>query len=160
MDPAIKAAYIGGAFTVIAAVLGVYLARQRTRKPRPLLREASAAQLAVQIEKAPPLHRATLARSVYVGRWVKWRGTVASVNLWRFALAYVVQVVARERALRDPSVFLRFPIWARERVEHLRPGDSIEYEGRIASIDPISITLRRVKILMHQPAPSPDQRAT
>lgn len=97
------------------------------------IRETSGSEIRRQINEVPWTDTERRLSS-YSGKWLRARGTIRSIyrNLWYLQIW-----------LDDGGMILEYWIWDRARLEQLKPGDLIEYEGRIAKVDILHITVTR-----------------
>jgi hypothetical protein len=105
--------------------------------PLSLMREIAAIQA--------PLAREDFAEQNFVGRWVRWTGTVFGVA--DDGGCYRATLIGPRGSLAYGSVALTFPLKRRAEVEVLREGQEITYEGQICRASEISVQLVRVDIL-------------
>ena len=113
--------------------------------PRVLLPHNSPGFLKYQLARVPPLGRASAARDHYVGRWVRWSGTVQNVT-WGGVL-YTVLVAHARFGMGEDYVHLKIPQAQRGTIEHLCRGHQITYEAQIVDVDSTPIVLVRAEIL-------------
>ncbi|SRR6266567_3648077 len=160
MDPTTHAAWIGAGGAVVGgvlgAVIGAYIQRNRPPKPRAFLQERTPAEIRAAIDKAPLAHRQDYGKSVYVGRWVKWSGSVAHAQ---YAGPFF-QVMVSVGGDRSFDTILWYPRWSRRKVEHLREGDSIAFVGRLRGTSGMNADVWNAQITAHQSAPSTPPQAS
>jgi hypothetical protein len=106
-----------------------------TRKPdepKIYLQEKSPDEIVARIKSLNPLERDLVAKQTYVGRWVRWSGTILSVEPFRLL----------ETGGFTVTVEGGFPAFARlgflptekHLVEVLQEGDLINYEAKITHV--------------------------
>jgi len=119
------------------------------------IREGSAGELTDYFDTIAPLQKKPLFESSYLGRRVRWRGRVMSVSeLGKEYRVYVVEDTARGKSFY--GIALSFsPDW-RSRIEQLREGDDVSFEGSLESFYGGSFTVNVDKLSLNpRPSPSP-----
>jgi hypothetical protein len=105
---------------------------RRPDEPKVYLQEKSPDEVVARIKSLNPLERELVAKQTYVGRWVRWSGTMLSVEPFRFLErgGFTVTVGG------GSSVFARLQFLPTERhlVEALQEGDLINYEAKITHV--------------------------
>lgn len=88
-------------------------------------RVSSPRDIAAFLNTVPPLSRGTVADEVYRGKWVTWRGTIASIQNRGYCLSALVETPD------GAHVTLSFAPWERVHLEPYREGDGVAFEGQI-----------------------------
>lgn len=113
--------------------------------PMVFLREASVGELTAVRRAAPPRSFQQIARERWLGRWVRWGGTVREIAGQGDLLT--VMVVDS----RGGFVYLNFPLRHRTVVDSLREGDRIAFTGQIHELSDMCAGLVRVDFSVRRP---------
>lgn len=105
---------------------------RRPDEPKIYLQEKSPDEIVARIKSLNPLERDLVARQTYVGRWVRWSGTILSVEPFRLLETggFIVTVEGGSPAFAR----LRFLPTEKHLVEVLQEGDLINYEAKITHV--------------------------
>jgi len=105
--------------------------------PSAPIRETSAREVLAHLQSLPPLQRQRVESTAYLGRHVRWRGRVQ--NLRETASGFLL--VLSEEDDRTPLTVVQFGAPWRAKLEGLRKGDIVLFEGVIAAFDAGSISV-------------------
>lgn len=100
------------------------------------------------MQALPPLSRDAAAINAYVGKWVRSRGTIVSVNERQDTLSVFVNA-------EDGNYFLDFPTAKRSLVESLREKQRIQFEGQIVSVGNGHVSLVHVSLVVEDEGAGP-----
>ena len=98
--------------------------------PPPAIRETSSLELIEYLDSLPPLQRGTVVKSEYLGRRVSWTGWVFDVDEVEDDLV----VTVLDWKDRGMPTFVRFDSSWRGRLEPLRRGDGVRFEGTLRDV--------------------------
>lgn len=106
---------------------------QRPDEPKVYLNEKSPDEIVARIKSLKPLERDLVAERTYVGRWVRWSGTILTIDSFR--------LLEREGGFTvtvggDLFVYARLQFLPTEKhlVEVLQEGDFINYEAKMTHV--------------------------
>jgi len=124
------------------------LAPERTasEEPKVYLQEKSPKEVVTRINSLNPLERDLVAKQTYVGRWVRWSGTILSVEPFRLLETggFTVTVEGDSPAFAR----LRFLPTEKHLVEALQEGDLISYEAKITHVLGNNLYLTDVTLML------------
>jgi hypothetical protein len=115
-----------------------------SEEPKVYLQEKSPNEVVARINSLNPLERDLVAKQTYIGRWVRWSGTILSVEPFRLLESGGYTVTIGEGSF----VFARLGFLPTERhlVEPLQEGDLINYEAKITHVLGSNIYLTTVTV--------------
>ena len=93
------------------------------------IRERTATELENYLNSLPPLQRDVVFKNSYLGRWVQWEGKITDVSDLENRFIIMLNEL-NDQSLRG-VVSLEVPKHLRSKVEVLRKGDLVRYEGKI-----------------------------
>jgi hypothetical protein len=109
--------------------------RNQADEPKVYLQEQSPDEVAARINSLNSLEREPVANQAYIGRWVRWSGTILDIRSPSSFLkggAFTVTVVAHTSG--PAYAQLKFLSTERHLVKSLQEGDLISYEAKIIRV--------------------------
>jgi hypothetical protein len=108
------------------------LEKPASEGPKVYLREKSPDDIVARIKSLNPLERNLVTKQTYVGRWVRWTGTILSIRPSSFSENGGFEITLGGGSF----VYARLQFLPTERhlVEALQEGDLINYEAKIANV--------------------------
>jgi hypothetical protein len=115
---------------------------------RAFISERSASEILRRIRGVKPLQRDAL-RQTYVGKWVRWKGTIIYIAFEEAQKVFLVQLNENEADDEDSdaTIFLEFSPNERHILEPLDEGDRVRFEGKIKWLHDYHVTLRNASFL-------------
>jgi hypothetical protein len=122
-------------------------AARKPDEPRVFLREKSPSEVVARVKSLNPLERSLVARQTYVGRWVRWSGTIHDIAPYASHQSGGFTVAVGSGTFGS-LVFARLAFLPTEKhmVEPLEEGDLISYEGKITDVVGNDIHLTSVTV--------------
>lgn len=122
--------------------------------PRLRLRE-SPFEVLEKYRSIPPLSRETVAKELFIGRWVQWTGVVKNVHSYSDSIRVsLMGVVPKGELVVAPWMFVDFEHSQRAELELLREEELLTFEARITRVSKSDIDLASALISAHGTQPS------
>ena len=115
---------------------------------RSFIRETTPDELVARIQSLRPLERKVIAEETYVGRWVRWSGTIRVIHPHALTLpggGFTVGVASSRGQSASP--YCSFHLISDGWWSHSTEGDRIRFEGKIDRVDSLDIYLIDVRIM-------------